>query len=174
MTKLFAAPAQIIIDPTGTTPFVIDKDDQVEDASVSVELDIFELMSLASSRPQGIIRTGAHARLTVVFADMSRLLEMMAMLYDATVVTSTTKRRVTVTDGAGAEIPNRKVLVKPYIGELPDPNANNWLTFPAAKIVDLSGSNLAYGLRTQQRLSVAFDAFRDSNGNKLIIGDETA
>jgi len=169
----FAAPAQIVIDPAGT-PFTIAKDDQLEDCVVSVDKDVFELRSLASSRPQDVIQTGMNVRLTVVFADMARRLEAMALMFGTTVVTATTKRRVTLADNAGAAIPGKKIVIKPYNGELVSTDANSWITLTNAKLVDTSGSNLAYGLATQQRLSLTFDAFRDGTGNKVVFGDETA
>lgn len=50
---------------------------------------------------------------------------------------------------------------------------NNWVTFPNGALTSINGTNLAFGLQTQQELKVTLTSLPDSSGVRIIFGDET-
>ena len=48
-----------------------------------------------------------------------------------------------------------------------------WVTFPCGALTDINGTNLAYGLSTQQELKLMITSLPDNNGTRIIFGDET-
>lgn len=46
-----------------------------------------------------------------------------------------------------------------------------WITFPCGALTDINGSNLAYGLNTQQELKLMITSLPDANGVRIIFGD---
>lgn len=50
---------------------------------------------------------------------------------------------------------------------------NNWVTFPNGALTSINGTNLAFGLQTQQELKVTLTSLPDSFGVRIIFGDET-
>lgn len=49
-----------------------------------------------------------------------------------------------------------------------------FVTFPCGALTDINGTNLAYGLNTQQELKLMITSLPDINGDRIIFGDETA
>lgn len=50
---------------------------------------------------------------------------------------------------------------------------NSWVTFPCGALTDINGTNLAYGLNTQQELKLMITSLPDTDGTRIIFGDET-
>lgn len=50
---------------------------------------------------------------------------------------------------------------------------NNWVTFPNGALTSINGTNLAFGLQTQQELKVTLTSLPNSSGVRIIFGDET-
>lgn len=173
--ELRSGPAQITIDPAGT-PLVITQDQQFQDAKLSVSQDTFELKTQLSSKARAYKITGVEFMLTVSLADVS--LATIGVAFGIAVTTGTGvnsgKKAVVVTDRAGTTIAGKKVLVKPYIGLTVDSNAENWLTFPNGIIKDPNGTELGFGLATQQNLQIMFVSMPDADGVRAIFGDELA
>lgn len=174
MATYYAGAAQLTIDPDGT-PLIIDKDEQLEGIVVSLEKDVFELRAQSSSRPEDYIQTGVGLTVDVSIADSSQLIDLIALAYGGTVVVNGGKRKIDVSDNAGLGIGGKKLLIKPYNGETPSTNANTWITIYNAKLIDLSGTELAYNISTQQQIRFRFMACRPAAGTvKFTIGDTTA
>lgn len=176
MPTLLKAPAQIIIDPAGLN-IIISRDQQLGDLAVNPMLDTSPLNSQASSQPMDYIQTGVSLAVDVSIADMDLKLQLFSIAYNTSVVVdgvTPTKKKVLISDLAGAKPQGRKVIIKPYAGLLVDTDANTWITMPNAKIVSLEGTNINYGLTTQQSMVFRFVSCPDVNGVKAILGDETA
>lgn len=158
----------------GVDKLTITRDQQGEDAILEPMLETSDLKSLASSMAVDYIQTGAGMKATLTIADMSIKLAVLALCYNSTVITSTTKSKAIVKDLAGTKSVGRKIIIKPYDGLIPSTDANTWITIPNAKIINLDGTSLAFGLQTQQMLKINFMAVPDDDGVKFILGDETA
>lgn len=50
---------------------------------------------------------------------------------------------------------------------------NTWVTFPNGALTSINGTNLAFGLQTQQELRVTLTSLPDNEGVRMIFGDET-
>ena len=206
-----SGPAQIEIG-TGADKFTLTNDQQLNDASLRIERDEFNLRDQSSSKPVGYIKTGIEGKLEISIADISA--QQIAFLFGTALETGTdtvngvnyTMRKVAVTDQAGSQITGQKVVLKPYpILTNPGTTApttttykgktystvqlaedafdadvaaykawvNTWVTFPNGALTSINGTNLAFGLQTQQELKVTITSLPDSNGVRMIFGDET-
>jgi hypothetical protein len=175
---LFAGPAQIEIDP-GATPYAtITKDMQLDDLVISLEKDVFELTNQQSSRPAGYIQTGVDITVNLSVGDMVLRNKLMALAVESTVITTTGKEKVNVSDQAGKALTSKKLLIKPYVGDTVSAAANDWLTIYKAVVISLADTEITYGLRTQQQIKIRFAAMPDSTTTppnlKYTFGDTTA
>lgn len=50
---------------------------------------------------------------------------------------------------------------------------STWVTFPCGSLTDISGTNLAYGLQTQQEIKLTITSLPDDTGERIIFGDTT-
>ena len=48
---------------------------------------------------------------------------------------------------------------------------NSWVTFPCGALTDINGTNLAYGLQTQQELKLTITSLPEDDGTRMIFGD---
>lgn len=47
----------------------------------------------------------------------------------------------------------------------------SWVTFPCGSLTDINGTNLAYGLQTQQELKLTITSLPEDDGVRMIFGD---
>jgi len=166
-----SGPSQIEIG-TGVDKITITNDQQMNDATLRIERDEFTLKDQSSSKPVGYIKTGIEGKLEISIADISA--QQIALLFGVPIQSDTdtvnsviyTMRKVEVTDQAGTQITGQKVVLKPY-PILSDPGTT------APTTTSINGTNLAFGLQTQQELKVTLTSLPDSSGVRIIFGDET-
>lgn len=171
---LRSGPAEVTIDPLGT-PVVLEKDDQLSDAKLSSNQDTFELKTQQSTKAIAYVVTGIEFMLMLSIADIS--LAQIALVFRGTIITDatvSTKKKVLITDNTGLKVVGKKIVLKPYIGDATDSNANNYVTFPNGQLKDPNGTELGFGNTTQQQLQVTFVSMPDVSGVRVIFGDETA
>lgn len=178
-----SGPAQIEVTPLGVsnpTTITIPREDQMEDAMITIERLVFEHRTQESAAPAKYIKTGINAGLAVSIANMEKF-EYLGLAFSEQVVTQNltgggVKQKIELSDDAGLEFAKYKVVIKPYIGATATTDANKWWTFPHACVVSSETFEMAFGLETQQRFNIRFVALPDPNNNrvKVIIGDATA
>jgi len=173
MAEVFGGPAQLTINPSGPNPIVLNREDQLDDMRVSLEKDVFELRSLQSSRPVMYIQTGVEMSIEVSVADITvtRKIALLKLAFEGGVEAGLTPNRTfSVTDNAGAAITGVRLLIKPYDGGAVSTVTEDFITVPNAKLIDVSGTEFAYGLSTQQQMRVRFIAAPDATGIKFALG----
>jgi len=174
-----SGPAQIDVYTTDATPvldFSIGRDQQLEDATVTLELDTFEHTTQLSSRPYKYVRTGIEGTLGLSLSDIT--LANLALAYQEEIIldpaTGSTKKKIEISDQAGKVITGRKVVIKPYDGDVLA-SAEYWITFLNGAIVDPSDTQLAFGLSTQQSINFALRSLPDPTRNnvRVVFGDDS-
>jgi len=173
-----SGPARILFYAAdGTTvSTTIDRDQQLEDATVTLELDTFEHTTQLSSRPYKYVRTGIEGMLGLSLSDIT--LANIALAYQANIIvdpaTGSTKRKIEISDGAGKVITGRKVTIQPYDGDA-IAAAEYWITFLNGAIVDPSDTQLAFGLSTQQAINFTLRSLPDPNRDniRVVFGDDS-
>lgn len=158
----------------GTNDFIVDPDDQLDAATLNINTQFFQKMTQASVFACGRTRQGLEATLSISLTNVMDL-TAIAFAFGASVVTNTTKKKVLLSDNAGADPVTKKVIVKPVIAGVPTTNANLWVTFPAGQIIDQS-SSLSYGKDSQTSFQAQIYAAPAAVTpfERVIFGDETA
>lgn len=170
-----SGPAQIEITPVGGgSTTIITREDQLEDAMMSIERLNFEHRTQESGAPIDYRKTGINAGLAVSIADVERF-PLIGLAFGADVIVDGTKRKIELSDDAGLEFAKFSLVVKPYAGALPTTDQNQWWTFLNAVAVSPDAFEMAFGLETQRQFNLRFMALPDpSTRVKVIIGDQTA
>lgn len=179
MVRYQKGPAEWIITPaSGGAAITINRDQQLEDAVLEPLVTTTDVRSQGSSEPIELFQTGTAIRAMLSLADLEIADRLLALAVQAQVVTTGTganlRKKTVARDLAGSPALGAKVVIKPYIGLLPSTDPNTWVTIPNAKVQDLSGSSLAFGLQTQQQMKFSFLSLPfGPTSIKWILGDET-
>jgi hypothetical protein len=160
---------------TGATEFIIAREHQLEDATLTMNDMMADHMSQESGAPIDKSFTGFEANLELSIGDVGfdffrRATNPGRYTIDTT---TPTKRKLEYGDLTGLRVPKDKVLIKLYEGLLPTTNTDNWYTFLNAGFeVEMS---LAFGRETQTAYTMRIVAYPDPvTRYKVLRGDATA
>jgi len=146
---------------TPPTPnIVIRKENQFQDAKVTIGRDQFEHKTQASSKASKYIITGIELMLQVSIANITT--EFFEEVFSTSAITGTvssvTHDSVYIKDNAGQELEGALIRVKPYVGANVGTNMDSFVNLLAGTPVDINNTDLTYGLQTQRQLSVTYYA----------------
>lgn len=175
MAILDAGPAEFTIGE-GVGAIIITRDQQLADATLTINRPTLSLVNQASVEPSDMIRTGLSGGWAISISDWT--LDKIALAFGTTVITdavTATKKKVVLTDRGGCKAPRLKVVAKPYDCDLATTDKTRWITFPSAALITTDAFTTAFGLQTQRSFSIGIMAFPDPvTGARVIMGDETA
>jgi len=159
-----ASPADAFDDFAASTPptpsIVIAKENQFQDAKITIGRDQFEHKTQASSKASKYIITGIELMLQVSIANITT--EFFEEVFSTSAITGTvssvTHDSVYIKDNAGQELEGALIRVKPYVGANVGTNMDSFVNLLAGTPVDINNTDLTYGLQTQRQLSVTYYA----------------
>ena len=147
-------------DTPPTPSIVIRKENQFQDAKVTIGRDQFEHKTQASSKASKFIITGIELMLQVSIANITT--EFFEEVFSTSAITGTvssvTHDSVYIKDNAGQELEGSLIRLKPYVGSGVGTNMDSFVNLLAATPVDINNTDLTYGLQTQRQLSVTYYA----------------
>ena len=135
----------------GTTAFTVGRDQQFEDATLSVERMKFDLKTQASDAPDDYTKTGIKVGLTLSISDASSL-SMCASAFNTGVQGAVGSQYIALSDDAGKGYTRQRIIIKPYLGDALSP-PENWWIIPAAAAVADGAFEAAFGLTTQRNFN---------------------
>lgn len=169
------APLQIILAPGTAGEFAINREHQLNDATLTLSDMFKEHMTQESAAPADKSFTGFEAKLEISLAEWDLEFFRRATNPARYIVDTVdpTKKKIEFQDLTGLRLPKQQVLIRPYDGTLPTTNRNDWLTFLNAGIeTNLSAT---FGKETQVEYKITFTAYPDPVTRvKVVRGDITA
>lgn len=169
------APLQIILAPGTAGEFAINRENQLNDATLTMSDMFKEHMTQESAAAADKSFTGFEAKLEISVAEFDieffrRATNPARYIVDTV---DPTKKKVEYQDLTGLRLPKQQVLIRPYDGTLPTTNRNDWLTFLSAGVE--TSLTAAFGKETQLEYKITFTAFPDPVTRvKVVRGDITA
>lgn len=166
-----------VINKNSSDYFEIRPEQQLNEATVSVERETLDLNSQFSSRPIDYSRTGLMANVSISLADIT--LKNLAKAFGEELTESGDSQKLSLSDQASEKIPTFGMLIIPhpfkFFGDSSDTNdldsgspvfgkntsdpnqaiewRNSWIYLPSASIVE-ANPNLVYGIEQQQEIQI--------------------
>lgn len=169
-----SGPAQIVIGE-GAGSITLDREDQFENAVLTVNRLVFEHRTQLSAAPFDYRKTGLNLGLALSISDADNL-DLIALAFNTVVetdATTPTKKRVVLRDDAGKTFARQKVVIKPYLGDVLAP-ADAWWTFPSGAVVSTDDFVQTFGLEAQRTSNLTIMGLADPTTLiKAIYGDAT-
>lgn len=173
--KTHIGPIQLTFNSGLPTEFVINREHQLEDATLTITDMFAEHMTQESEAPADKSFTGLEASFELSLADIGfDFFRRATNPARYTIDTATpTKRKLEYGDLTGLRVPKFKILIKPYAGFLPTTNTDDWYTFLNCGIE--TEAALSFGKTTQSAYTMRGTAYADDvTRMKVIRGDTTA
>ena len=167
-------PLHITIAPTTPDEFVIAREHQLADATLTMNDMMADHMSQESGAPIDKSFTGFEANLEVSIGEVGFDFFRRATNPGRYTVNATTPslRKLEFGDLTGLRVPKKPVLIKLYDGLLPTTNKDNWFTFLNAGFeVEMS---LSFGRETQTAYTMRIVAYPDPTTRYKVVRGDTA
>lgn len=169
--QTYIEPIQVIISPGSSEEFTINREHQLEDATLTINDMLAEHQTQRSDAPTDKSFTGLEANLELSISDAT--LNFFRRATNPAKYTVGTNKKLEYGDLTGLKVVKKTVLIKPYNGYFPTLDKDNWFTFLNAGIE--TEAVLNFGKSTQLAYTMRIVAYPDPiTGMKLVRGDVAA
>lgn len=173
--QTYIEPIQVIISPGSSEEFTINREHQLEDATLTINDMLADHQTQRSEAPTDKSFTGLEASLELSISDVTLNFFRRATNSARYTVNGTVQslRKLEYGDLTGLRVVKKTVLIKPYNGYFPTLDKDNWFTFLNAGIE--TEAVLNFGKSTQLAYTMRIVAYPDPvTGMKLVRGDVAA